>query len=68
MHDKDGAFRAGRNVGRNAARDPAAEPGTAMRTQDDQARIVLLSDIQDRLPGGRALNRQRIRPKASGVG
>jgi hypothetical protein len=57
MHDKDWTVRASGDVSGDAAGNPAAQPSMAVRTDNDQACLVLVRRVQDRLPCGRALNR-----------
>jgi hypothetical protein len=68
MHDEDGTVRASGNVSGNAAGHPAAKPGVAVRAENNEACLVLVGRVQDRLPRGGALNRQRLGPEPGGVG
>jgi len=68
VHDQHRPIRARRDVGGNAVGDPVAEQAVAVRADDDQACLVLVRGVDDRLPGGRALDRQRPSPEPCRLG
>ena len=68
MHDEDGTVRASGNVSGNASGNPAAKPGMAVRAENNEACLVRVRRVQDRLPRGGALNRQRLGPESGRVG
>ena len=54
MHDQDRPLRAGGDVCGDASGHPAAEPGPAVGAEDDEAGVVIVGDVGDRLAGGQA--------------
>jgi hypothetical protein len=68
VHDQHGPVRARGDVGDDAVRKPGTEPAVAVGSDDDQAGLVLVGRLHDRLPGGRPLDRERRRPEARRLG
>ena len=68
MHDHDRPLRAGGDLCGDASRDPAAEPGLAVGAEDDEAGVVIVGGVGDRLGGGRPLRRQRLRRESGLLG
>jgi hypothetical protein len=46
----------------------AAQPGTAMGAEDDEACVLILGSIHDRLPGGRSRDRHALSAESRRLG
>jgi hypothetical protein len=68
VHDQHRPRRARSHVGGHAVGQPGAELAVAVGADDDQACLVLIRCRHDRLPGGRALDRNRHRAESCRLG
>ena len=68
VHDHDRPLRAGGDLGGDAPGHQAAEPGPAVGAEDDEAGVVILGGLGDRLGGGRSLDRQGLRRESGLLG
>jgi hypothetical protein len=68
VHDQHRPIRTRGDVGDHAVGYPAAELAVTVRADDDQARLLLVGRVDDRLPGGRSLEGQWGRPEPGRLG
>lgn len=68
VHDQHRPPRVGGHLRGDAAGYPAAEPAPPVGAEDDEACLVIVGGMDDRLLGGRSLDRQGLGPESGRIG